>query len=252
VVALLIEALLGWRGMLFAFLGGSALEGSRLYGLTNPYAGLLLAAAIFSATRLPVWWGTGLLVACAAFAGAPGLGADLGGGFTLAAAAGLLLGIRRRDRLDLTALVYGGVAAAAGLVLFLVWHGLAEDPTHVTGVVEEAGRGDVGALVEAAGRRLRLLVANTSRAPVLWVAVAGLPVGLAVALRRARPFRALLQRDPSWRWGVVVLAISGMVGFVANDTSSTAAVAMAYVALALVFPSLEVRWTTPLEMNATS
>jgi hypothetical protein len=242
-VALLIEALTGWRGMHFAFLGGSAIEGSRFYGLTNPYAGVLLAAGILSATRLPVPWGTGLLVACAAFAGAPGLGADLGGGVTLAAAAGLWLGVRSRERLDLGALAYGVAAAFAGLLLLLAWHGFAAaEPTHVTRVVEEAGRTGVGALVGAAGRRLKILVENTSRTPVLWPAVAGLPAVLAVALRRAGPFRTLLQRDPAWRWGLVVLAISGMVGFVANDTSSTAAVAMAYVSLALVFPSLEGRW----------
>jgi hypothetical protein len=89
--------------------------------------------------------------------------------------------------------------------------------------------------------------AAESREAVLLVgglAVAGLPFGLAIAWRKPRPFRALLERDSGWRWGVAVLALSGMVGFLVNDTSSAAAVAFAYVGLGLVFPSLEARWAT--------
>jgi hypothetical protein len=243
--ALVVDSVLGWRGMVLSLLGGDALRGVRFYGLSNPYAGFLLAAAVLAATSLSVLWGAVLLVGAAVLGGAPTLGANLGAAITLAAAAGLWVAVRLRERLGLIELAIGAAAAAAGLALFLVWHALAPEPTHVTRVAAEAGRSGPGALAATAGRRLEILVRNTSRMPAAWLAVVGLPFGLAVAWRKPRPFRALLDGDPLWRWGVAVLAVSGMVGFLVNDTSSTAAVAFAYVGLGLLFPSLEARWTTP-------
>jgi hypothetical protein len=240
--ALVVDAAFGWRGMLLSLLGGDALRGVRFYGLSNPYAGFLLSAALLAATRLPLRWGAALLVAAAVLGAAPILGANLGAGITLAAAAGLWVGVQTRERLGLRELAIGAGAAVAGLAVFLAWHGLAPEPTHVTRVAAEAGRSGPGALAATAGRRLEILVRNTTSMPAAWLAVAGLPFGLAIAWRKARPFRQELEQDPQWRWGVAVLALSGMVGFLVNDTSSTAAVAFAYVGLGLLFPSLEARW----------
>ncbi|MGH2681661.1 MAG: hypothetical protein ACRDIX_00320 [Actinomycetota bacterium] len=243
-VTLVADALLGWRGMVLSLLGGDALQGVRFYGLSNPYAGFLLAAAVLGATRLPLLWGVALLVGAATLGGAPMLGANLGAGITLAAAAGLWVAVGARDRLGLREIAVGAVAAAAGLGLILIWHALAPDPTHVSRVASEVRSSGPAALVAAAGRRLQVLIRNTTAMPAAWLTAAGLPFGLAIALRRPRPFRALLDRDPRWRWGVAILALSGMVGFLVNDTSSTAAVAFGYVGLGLVFPSLEARWAT--------
>jgi hypothetical protein len=228
--------------MLLSLLGGDALQGIRFYGLSNPYAGFLLAAAVLAATSVSLLWGVVLLVGAAVLGGAPTLGANLGAAITLAAAAGLWVAVRVRERLGLFELAIGAAAAAAGLALFVVWHALGPEPTHVTRVAAEAGRSGPGALAATAGRRLEILARNTSRMPAAWLVVAGLPFGLAIAWKKPRPFRPLLERDPRWRWGIAVLAVSGMVGFLVNDTSSTAAVAFAFVGLGLLFPSLEARW----------
>jgi 4-hydroxybenzoate polyprenyltransferase len=68
----------------------------------------------------------------------------------------------------------------------------------------------------------------------VWVAIASRPFG---------PFREALARRPAWRAAVIVLGIGGMIGYVLNDTSGTAAMAFAFVSTAMTYPALRERWT---------
>jgi hypothetical protein len=237
-----LDGLLGWPSGLTPLLGGSALDGVRFFGLGNSYAGLLLAGSVLVAALLPPIAGLTLLLLSALFAGLPFLGADLGGGVTMFAVAGLWYGLRVRRSAGWAA---GGAAigALAGTALLVVAHRfLPPEPTHVTRAVEESG--GLAGIVEVFVDRLRLNLEVTAATPAIWPALAGIPVALWVALTRLGPFRPPLERFEAWRLGAITLAIGGMLGYVLNDTYGMASVSFIYLALALVYPALAVRWNS--------
>ena len=122
-----VDAALGWRSLLTPLLGGSALEGSRFYGLGNSYAGLLLSGLVLLCALLPPWLGVGVLLVGALFAGAPWTGADLGGGLTLFAAAGIWWALAVRRRLGLVeGVAVVGAVVVGGVVLVLLHRTVAE------------------------------------------------------------------------------------------------------------------------------
>src|SRR4030095_8154280 len=99
--------------------------------------------------------GFALLVGAALFAGLPYLGANLGGGVSLFAAAGLWLAIRGRERLGLwkgLGLFVG--VTLRGAALILAAHAISPLETHVTRFEEQAG--GLGGVVEKIGDRLQV------------------------------------------------------------------------------------------------
>jgi hypothetical protein len=238
-VLVVLDAAFGWPTGLTPLLGGSALEGVRFFGLGNPYAGIVLSGAVLVAALVRPWAGAVLLLAAALFAGLPFLGADLGGGLTLFAAATLWYSLRVRGRFGWREVVLTAAALLAGLALLAVAHTVLPSPaTHVARTIEGAGPLE---LVEVFLRRLRLNLEATSAVPAAWLAVLGLPAWLAVAWRRPGRFREPLERDGAWRHAAAVLAVGGMLGYVLNDTYGMAAVTFVFVSAAMVIPTL--RWT---------
>jgi hypothetical protein len=237
-VLLVLDGLLGWPTEVTPLLGGGAVLGVRFFGLGNSAAGIVLSGAVLAATRLRPWAGVGLIAGAALFAGLPFLGADLGGGVTLFAATGLWYGWRVRGRMDLRGWALAGAATVLGAAILVATHAVWPQPTHVTRAVEAGGLVDT--FLDRLGSNLR---ATTEIWPV-WITVVGLPVWLLVAWRRPGQFRPMLADRPGWRVGVMILATSGMIGYVANDTYGTAAVAFAFVSAAMVYPALRERWTS--------
>jgi hypothetical protein len=235
---LVLDGLLGWPTEVTPLLGGGAVLGVRFFGLGNSAAGIVLAGAVLVATRLRPWVGVGLIVGAALFAGLPFLGADLGGGVTLFAAAGLWYGWRVRGRMDPVGWALAGAATVLGAAILVATHTVWPQATHVSRAV--AAGGLVGTFFDRLGSNLRA----TSEIWPVWITVAGLPVWFLVAWRRPGPFRPMLDGRPMWRAGVMILAASGMIGYVANDTYGTAAVAFAFVSAAMVYPALRERWTS--------
>ncbi|MGH2738077.1 MAG: hypothetical protein ACRDHH_04615 [Actinomycetota bacterium] len=234
-----LDAAFGWPTGLTPLLGGSALEGVRFFGLGNPYAGIVLSGAVLVAALVRPWSGVALLLGAALFAGLPFLGADLGGGLTLFAAAAMWYSLRVRGRFGLREVALTAAALLAGLALLAVAHTLLPSPAmHVARTIEGAAPLE---LVEVFLRRLRLNLEATSAVPAAWLAVLGLPAWLAVAWRRPGRFREPLERDATWRHAAVVLAVGGMLGYVLNDTYGMAAVTFVFLSAAMVIPAL--RWT---------
>ena len=150
-----IEALLNWTAALTPFVGGSELDGGRFYGLPNVFIGLLIGACLWIAQRLKTATGFALLVVVAVFAGFPYLGANLGGGVSLFAAAGLWLAIRERERLG----VWRGLGVFVGVTLLgtaliLAAHAVSPLETHVTRFEEQAG--GLGGVFEKVWDRLQV------------------------------------------------------------------------------------------------
>lgn len=214
-----LEAALGWSAALTPFLGGSHLDGARFYGLPNAYVGLLIGASLFVAHRVRTRAGAALIVGIALLAGLPYLGANLGGGVSLFAAAGLWLAIRERARLgplrSVAALAGVTVVGTAALALA---HAVSPFQTHVARFQDGAG-GAWGTFVD----RLRVGLELVERSPAAAIPVLGLPVVLFLVLRPPGPVRDTLERWPAWRDALLATVLAGMVAYVANDSGPAAA-----------------------------
>lgn len=239
---LVLDAALGWRASMVPLFGGAALEGGRFFGLGNINAGVLLAGAVLTAAHLPSRAGVALLLGAALFAGLPWLGSNFGAALTLFAAAGLWLGLRVRRRLGWPEVAAAAAITILGTAAIVAVHAfLATGETHVARLADEAGRTGLGPVIDALGRRLGIAVRVTSQVPVAWLLLPAL-AGLAVVAWRRWGY---LAKDPAWRDAVVVLCLTGLVGFVVNDTGiGVGGVAFAFAAAAFGYPTLEERWTT--------
>jgi hypothetical protein len=217
-----IEALLNWTAALTPFVGGSELDGGRFYGLPNVFIGLLIGACLWVAQRLKTGAGFALLVVVAVVAGFPYLGANLGGGASLFAAAGLWLAIRERERLG----VWKGLGVFVGVTLLgaaliLAAHAVSPFQTHVTRFEEQAG--GLGGVFEKVWDRLNvgfdLIARNPFRADP-GTGPADRDRGGAQAAGRASPEPGA---QPAWRDAILVTLLAGVVAYVVNDSGPAAA-----------------------------
>ncbi|HEV3474395.1 MAG TPA: hypothetical protein VG602_03410, partial [Actinomycetota bacterium] len=233
-----LDALFGWPTGLTPLLSGGALEGVRFYGLGNSYAGIVLGGAVLVAARLSrPGVGTGLIAAAAAFAGLPFIGADLGGGLALFAAAAIWFGLRHPVSPPATRWSLAAAIFLAGALSLLAAHRLfPEGAPHIARAAGDGLGGVLGAFLDRLGTNLR----TTAAAPAAWLALAGVPVWLVVAWRGFGPFRPPLEADPAWRDAVITLSLGAIFGYVLNDTFGMAAVAFVFVSAAMVYPAL--RW----------
>ena len=217
-----VEAILSWTAALTPFVGGSELDGGRFYGLPNVFIGLLIGACLWIAHRLRTVAGFGLLVGVALFAGLPYLGANLGGGVSLFAAAGLWLAIRERERLGLwkgLGLFVG--VTLLGTALILAAHAISPFETHVTRFEEQAD--GLGGVVERVWDRLQVGFDLIARNPFALIPVVGLPIAIAAVLRPPAALRPSLQRSPAWRDAILVTLLAGVVAYLVNDSGPAAA-----------------------------
>ena len=217
-----VEATLVWAAALTPFVGGSELDGGRFYGLPNVFIGLLIGACLWIAQRLRTAAGFALLVVVAIFAGFPYLGANLGGGVSLFAAAGLWLAIRERERLG----VWKGLGVFVGVTLLgtaliLVAHAVSPFETHVTKFEEQAG--GLGGVLEKVWDRLQVGFDLIARNPFALIPVLGLPIAIAAVLRPPAALRPSLERSPAWRDAILVTLLAGVVAYVVNDSGPAAA-----------------------------
>jgi hypothetical protein len=217
-----VEAILSWAAALTPFVGGSELDGGRFYGLPNVFIGLLIGACLWIAQRLKTAAGFAVLVVVAAFAGFPYLGANLGGGVSLFAAAGLWVAIRERERLG----VWKGLGVFVGVTLvgtalILAAHAISPLETHVTRFEEQAG--GLGGVVGRMWDRLQVGFELIARNPFALIPVVGLPIAIAAVLRPPAALRPSLKRSPAWRDAILVTLLAGVVAYLVNDSGPAAA-----------------------------
>jgi hypothetical protein len=217
-----LEAILEWTAALTPFVGGSELDGGRFYGLPNVFIGLLIGSCMWLAHRLRTGAGVALLVAVALVAGLPYVGANLGGGVSLFAAAGLWLAVRERERLG----VWKGLGVFVGITLLgaaviLLAHAISPFETHVTRFEEEMG--GIAGVFERFRDRLQVGFDLTARNPFALIPVLGLPVAIVAVLRPPAALRPSLQHSPAWRDAILVTLLAGVVAYVVNDSGPAAA-----------------------------
>ena len=217
-----VVAILAWTAALTPFVGGSELDGGRFYGLPNVFIGLLIGSCLWVAHRLRTGAGVALLVAVALFAGLPYVGANLGGGVSLFAAAGLWLAVRERERLG----VWKGLGVFVGVTLLgaaviLLAHAISPFETHVTRFEEEVS--GIAGVFERFRDRLQVGFDLIARNPFALIPVIGIPVAIAAVLRPPAALRPSLQRSPAWRDAILVTLLAGVVAYVVNDSGPAAA-----------------------------
>jgi hypothetical protein len=219
-VILAVEAALGWPAAVTPLAGGGQLDGGRFFGMPNIEIGIVLGSALFVAHRIRVGTGFLLLAVCALVAGSPRTGANFGAAITLFAAAGLWLGIRNRRpwwtvALMTVAITAIGLAAVAAMHRFLT-----DRPTHVTAFLEETD-GIAGAIArqfERLGVGLDLIADN----PFALIPVVGTLVLLVVVLRPPSAIAPSFEGHDAWRDAVLVILLSSIVAYLAEDTGAAA------------------------------
>jgi hypothetical protein len=219
-VALAVEAALGWTAALTPMLGGSQLDGGRFFGLPNAFIGLLLGGSVYVAQRLPRVWGSALIAGAGIFAGSPWTGSNLGAAVTLFAAAGVWWGLRGEAGWRRTS-VAAVVAVVAGTGLVVIAHRfLTSAPTHVTRFAEHAGglSGLWHKLVDRLGVGVDLIRAN----PFALVPVVGVLVTLGLVLRPTPKIRITFVEAPVWRVALLTIVIGSIVAYLANDSGTAA------------------------------
>ena len=143
---------------------------------------------------------------------------------TLFFAAGLWWVLRTRPRIGIRELAFVAGLTALGLgAVLLANRYLPGTPTHATAFVERTGRG-LGGVLREFGARLKVGFGQLGNAPAAWIPLLGLPAVLAVVLRRPGPIGVgLIVAGEHWQQALIVLTLSGIVAFFANDTGLAAA-----------------------------
>jgi hypothetical protein len=221
-----VEALLGWSGMLTPLLGGAQLDGGRFFGLPNVAIGLVVGASMWVAQRTSTAAGFALTCAVALFAGLPVVGANLGGAVTLFAAAGLWLAVRERERFGpwMGTVVFVAVTVV-GTALILVSHAISQYPTHVSRFEEDVE--GIAGVWDTFLERLKVGFDLIAGSPAALIPVVGIVVVLVLVLRPPPPIREAFERWPEWRDANLVIALAGVIAYLAND-SGAAAVGFAF------------------------
>lgn len=238
---LAIDAAFGWPGARVPLLGGTMFDGVRFYGLPNAFIAMLLASAMFVASRMHPVQGALLLGGAGLFAGFPSLGANVGASIALFSAVGLWWVLRTRGRIGLreAAFVAGVVAVGVGVVL-LANRYLAETPTHATRFAETET--SIGDALGVFGRRLQASVRMLNETIGGYVPLLGLPVVLWLAVTRPGQIgRGIEVAGEGWRHLLIVMTVSGVVAFFVEDTGVAAAgPVFLYAMAALAYPVLSV------------
>jgi hypothetical protein len=161
-----------------------------------------------------------LLVACALVAGSPWTASNFGAAVTLFAAAGLWLGIRRRRRWWMVALIAGAITAIGTTATAAMHRYLTDRPTHVTAFLEGTD-GILGAVerqLERLGVGLDLIADN----PLALIPVVGTLVLLMLLLRPPAAIARSFEGHDAWRDAVLVIVLGSIVAYLAEDTGAAA------------------------------
>ncbi len=223
---MVVDVAFGGRLVMLPLLGGSALEGMRIYGLTNALVGLLIATSVWGVSGL---LGNSLLERPAARRGALALllvlsfvigfgtlGANAGG-FITAVATSLTFYVAT-SRKGFTVARVGAVAGAvAGATAALILVDSLFVRTHA-GKVVTSGTGSFLPLVE---RKLAIQLGDISVFLVPALVLIAAVVAMALWLRRPGSFWTVRWKDEKVQTATLFsLVVGGLVALVFNDTGA--------------------------------
>ncbi len=226
-----------------SFLGYSLVTGARYYGIGNEYMGVLLGSAIVGLSllfpslkrrRVIIWLATlaiGLVLIH------PNFGADVGGGITALMGLGIANYLWLKQPIRIREITRLSLLTLATLVLTGIWDFYAnrESMSHLGQLLLAISNNGLIAFSSMAIRKLSLNLRLISSAPlslVLIVILSAIPVFYRFP---PAPLKKLMEKHPEAMAGLTGLAITALIGFLANDSGivSAAMIFMFGIGLAL-------------------
>ncbi|MBB6548789.1 hypothetical protein [Nonomuraea rubra] len=238
------DLLTGTTLQLNSFMGYSAEQGARYFGLGNiPFAllatGTLLATTVI-AHRWPGKVGVGAIVLLGAFAmvlGGSGMGSDFGGVIAFVPGIAVTALILSGKRVSLVKL--GAFCVAGGVIVMgFAWLNYLRPPEEQSHLGRFVGQVLTGEAVDVIWRKFLAMVstlANPNLMPIVIAAVAFLVYAiLRPEQASAGVVPAAFEHSPALRAGLIGTLVSGVVGMLVNDSGA----AVLSMALALAVPLL--------------
>jgi hypothetical protein len=239
--AIVIDGVIGWKASATSFGGVTVFEG-RSYGIRNFYLGPFLAGLALVGARLRPRQALVLVLAGAAFAGWPNVGANVGACATLLAAGPLLFFRLLGRRIRLREGLWTAATMAVGLAAMFAADALLNPtPTHAGRFAERVASTGPGTLVHEALDRLTSTVRLIDSVPPAWLLVGLLFLTAWLAMRARGEMGRAFDLAPGYRAGLWTLAMGSLVAIAVNDTGiSTALGASSFVTAGLLSPLLAV------------
>ncbi|PZG20814.1 hypothetical protein C1J01_08345 [Nonomuraea aridisoli] len=243
-LTLVADLLTGTTLQLNSFMGYSAEQGARYFGLGNIPFALLATGTLLSTTVIAHRWpgkvGVAAIVVLGAIAmvlGGSGLGSDFGGVIAFVpgiAVTALILSGKRVSLAKLAAFcVAGGV-----IVMGFAWYNYLQPPAEQTHLGRFVGQVLTGEAFDVIWRKLEAMLAtllSPNLMPIVIVAVAFLVYAiLRPEQASAGVVPAAFEHSPALRAGLIGTLVSGVVGMLVNDSGA----AVLSMALALAVPLL--------------
>lgn len=216
---MVLDLLTGSRLQLSSVAGYSPLVAGRFAGIGNVAFGVLAAAALLAAasTRRPALAALTALVVVVD--GAPQWGSDVGGVLALVPSYAVLVLLLSGRAASVGRVALATLAGALVVTAFAVadYQRAADERTHLGRFVGQVLDGSAGeVLARKASANLDLLFLSPVNA-LLPVVVAVL---VFVLLRPPRLLRAVFDRTPAWRSGLLAVGTAAGLGFLLNDSGA--------------------------------
>ncbi|MCY7364357.1 MAG: hypothetical protein LH469_03425, partial [Frankiaceae bacterium] len=226
---LLLDLATGAHLQMSSVAGYSPLVAGRFAGIGNVAFGVLAAALLLALATLTRRAAVVAAVGVVAVVldGAPPFGSDVGGVLSLVPALVLLAMLLSGRRVSVPRLLAAGLAGAVVVAAFaLLDLTRAEaDRTHLGRFAADVLDGTAGTLLRRKADAVLGLLFSSPVTALLPLLVAA---AVYLVLRPPAPLRAVFDRAPAWRAGLLALGLTSAIGFAVNDSGA------AVPALALV------------------
>ncbi|SDL67582.1 hypothetical protein [Nonomuraea jiangxiensis] len=251
-ITLVGDLLTGTNLQLNSFIGYSAEQGARYFGLGNIPFALLATSTLLTATIIAHRWpgkvGLAAIVGLGAFAmvlGGSGMGSDFGGVIAFVpgiAVTALILAGRRVSLVKLAAFcVAGGV-----IVMTFAWINYLRPPSEQTHLGRFVGQLLSGEALDVILRKLQAMLGTLLSPNLMPIVIAAVAFLVYAVLRPDQASFGVVptafRHSPALRAGLIGTLVSGVIGMLVND-SGAAVLAMA---LALAVPLLLATGVTAL------
>lgn len=257
-LTLAADLLTGTTLQLNSFMGYSAEQGARYFGLGNiPFAlfatGTLLSTTVI-AHRWPGRAGVAAIVVLGAIAmalGGSGLGSDFGGVIAFVPGIAVTALILSGKRVSLVKL--GAFCVAGGVIVMgFAWYNYLQPPAQQTHLGRFVGQILTGEAFDVIWRKLQAMLGtllSPNLMPIVIVAVAFLVYAiLRPEQASAGVVPAAFGHSPALRAGLIGTLVSGVVGMLVNDSGA----AVLSMALALAVPLLLAAGISALALDRPS